>query len=138
MTAAALPLASSRTPTSPLAWTGRILSGVTGGFLALDGVSRMVLSRALVPPSEAAPTLEPSLQIPVAGVLMLGAALYGLRPARLFGAGLLLLGLVMLISVEAAANVRSATHMLFWAYVGALVVAGLALRRSPAPSKEPS
>lgn len=138
MTAAALPFAATGAPASPLAWTGRILSGVTGGFLALDGVSRLIAVRALVPPSEGAPTLEPSLQIPLGAALLLGAALYASRPARSIGAALLLLGLAGLIAVETAANVRSPTHMLFWAYVGALVVAGLVLRRSSVPSKEPS
>jgi len=138
MSAAALPFTASRAPVSPLAWAGRILSGVAGGFLALDGVSRLVAFRALVAPSEHAPTLEPSLQVPVGAALLLGSALYLLRPARLFGAVLLLLGLAALIGVEAAANVRSPTHMLFWAYVGALVVAGLMLRRRPVFSTEPS
>lgn len=138
MTTAALPFSAPTAPASTLSWSGRILSGVAGGFLTTDAVSRLVAFRALVAPSEAAPTLEPSLQVPVGAAMLLGSALYLLRPARLFGAGLLLLCLAALIAVEAAADVRSPTHMLFWAYVGALVVAGLVLRRSSVPSKEPS
>lgn len=138
MTAAALSFSAARAPTSPLAWTGRILSGVTAGLLALEAVSRLTVFRALVAPSEHAPTLEPSLQVPLGGALLVGSILYLVSPARLFGAGLLLLGLAALIGVEAAADVWSPTHMLFWAYVGALAVVGLALRRSPALLKEPS
>lgn len=122
-----------RTSTSPLAWSGRILSGVVGGFLALDAVSRLVWFRALVAPSEGAPTLEPSLQILLGAPLALGGALYLLRSTRLFGAALLLVCLAGLVAVEAAADLRSPSHMLFWTYVGVLVLAGLALRRSPAP-----
>ena len=130
MTATVLNLASpTRTTASPLAWPGRILSGVVGGFLGLDALSRLVWLRALVAPSEGAPTLEPSLQILLGAPLALGAVLYLLRPTRLFGAALLLTCLVALIGVEAAAELRSPSHMLFWAYVGGLVVAGLALRR---------
>lgn len=121
-----------RVPASPLAWSGRILSGVVGGFLALDAVSRLVWFRALVAPSESAPTLEPSLQILLGAPLVLGAALYLLRATRLFGAVLLLVCLAGLVATEAAADLRSPSHMLFWTYVGVLVVAGLALRRSPA------
>jgi hypothetical protein len=132
MTTAFLNLAPpARTAASPLAWSGRILSGVVGGFLALDGLSRLVAFRALVAPSEGAPTLEPSLQILMGAPLALGAALYLLRPTRLFGAALLLICLAGLVGVEAAAELRSPSHMLFWIYVGGLVVAGLALRRSP-------
>jgi hypothetical protein len=131
MTATVLDFASPvRTATSPLAWSGRILSAVVGGFLALDGLSRLVWFRALVAPSEGAPTLEPSLQILMGAPLALGAVLYLLRPTRLFGAALLLICLLALVGVEAAAELRSPSHMLFWAYVGGLVVAGLALRRS--------
>lgn len=133
MTATVLDLAPvPRVPASPLAWSGRILSGVVGGFLALDAVSRLVWFRALVAPSESAPTLEPSLQILLGAPLALGAALYLLRATRLFGAALLLVCLAALVAVEAAADLRSPSHMLFWTYVGVLVVAGLALRRSPA------
>ena len=138
MTTAALPFAAAIAPASTLIWSGRILTGVAGGFLALDAVSRLVAFRALVAPSEQAPTLEPTLQVPLGAVLLLASALYFLRPARLFGAALLLLGLAALIGVEASADAPSPTHMLFWVYVGALVVAGLVLRGSPAPSKEPS
>jgi len=132
MTTAFLDLAPpARTAPSPLAWSGRILSGVAGGFLALDALSRLVWFRALVGPSDGAPTLEPSLQILLGAPLALGAVLYLLRPVRLFGAALLLVCLAALVGVEAAAELRSPAHMLFWAYVGGLVVAGLALRRSP-------
>ena len=134
MTTAVLDFTSpARTAPSPLAWSGRILSGVTGGFLGLDAVSRLVWFRALVAPSEGAPTLEPSLQVLLGVPLALGAILYLLRPTRLFGAALLLTCLVALVGVEAAAELRSPSHMLFWAYVGGLVVAGLALRRLPTP-----
>jgi hypothetical protein len=67
--------------------------------------------------------------------LALGAVLYLLRPTRLFGATLLLICLAGLVGVEAAAELRSPSHMLFWAYVGGLVVTGLALRRSPRPAE---
>jgi hypothetical protein len=130
MTCAALPLSASRPATSPLTWPGRILSGVIGGFLALDGVIRVFWARALVAPSEGAPTLEASLQIPLGAAVLAGVGLYLTRSARLPGTALLLLCLAALIWVEATANVRSPAHMLFWAYVGALVIAGLALRRT--------
>lgn len=125
------PAPSPSTTSSPAAWSGRVLSGVVGGFLALDALSRIVWFRALVAPSEGAPTLEPSLQIMLGAPLAAGAALYLLRRTRLIGAAILLLCLTGLIGVETAAELRSPSHMLFWAYVGGLVVAGLALRRSP-------
>jgi len=130
MTSATLSLSSVHPSASPPSWAGRILGGVVDGFLALEGASRLLWTRPLVTPSEAAPTLEASLQSPLGAVLLLGAALYLVRPARLLGAALLLLGLSALIAVEAAADVRSPAHMLFWAYVGGLLVAGYALRRA--------
>ena len=125
------PASPARVAASPAAWSGRALSGVIGGFLALDALSRIVWFRGLVAPSEGAPTLEPSLQVLVGVPLAIGAALYLLRPTRLIGAAILLLCLAGLVGVETAAELRSPSHMLFWAYVGGLVVAGLALRRSP-------
>lgn len=122
----------TRAAASPLAWTGRILSGVVAGFLALEAVSRLVWFRPLVAPSEGAPTLEPSLQLMLGAPMALGALLYLLRPTRLVGAATLMVCLAGLVAVEAAADPRSASHMLFWAYVGGLVVAGLVLRRPPA------
>ena len=133
MTCAALPLSPPRSTASPLTWSGRVLSGVIGGFLALDGVSRLVWARALVAPSEGAPTLEPSLQTPLGAAILFGVGLHLIRATRLLGAALLLLCLAALIGVEAAADVRSPTHMLFWAYVGVLLIAGAALRRAPRP-----
>jgi len=128
-------VAPARTAASSLAWPGRILSGVVAGFLGLDALSRLVWFRALVAPSEGAPTLEPSLQILMGAPLALGAALYLWRPASLYGAALLVLCLAGFVGVEAAADVRSPSHMLFWGYVAALLIAGLALRRSPAPRR---
>ncbi|HZV85356.1 MAG TPA: hypothetical protein VFF48_10265 [Brevundimonas sp.] len=138
MIAASLSVPAPRMRSATLSWSGRVLSGVAGGFLALDAISRLIALRGLVAPSEGAPTLEPSLQIPLGAALLLGSALYVLRPARLFGAGLLVLALAALIGVEAAADARSATHLLFWAYVCALVVAGLVLRRTSVSLKEPA
>ncbi|HZW14813.1 MAG TPA: hypothetical protein VFF66_01030 [Brevundimonas sp.] len=136
MTATVFNLAvPARTAAASLTWPGRILSGVVGGFLALDALSRLVWFRALVAPSEGAPTLEPSLQVLMGAPLALGVVLYLWRPARLYGAALLLVCLAGFIAVEAAADVRSPSHMLFWGYVAALVIAGLALRRSP-PSRQ--
>jgi len=132
MTATVLNLpAPARSAASSLAWPGRILSGVVGGFLGLDALSRLVWFRALVAPSEGAPTLEPSLQILIGAPLAAGAVLYLWRPVRFHGAALLLVCLAAFIGVEAAADVRSPSHMLFWGYVAVLVIAGLALRRSP-------
>jgi len=131
MTCATLSLPAARSATSPRLWSGRILSGAIGGFLMLDGFSRVILARALVAPSEAAPTLEPSLQVPLGAALLLGLALQLARPTRLIGGGLVLLCVGAVIAVEAAAGARSPTHMLFWIYVGALMLAGLALRLFP-------
>ena len=133
MTATVLNLrAPARTAASSLAWSGHILSGVVGGFLGLEALSRLVWFRALVAPSEGAPALEPSLQLLIGAPLAAAAVLYLWRPARFYGAVLLLVCLAALIAVEAAADVRSPSHMLFWAYVAVLVIAGLALRRWPA------
>ena len=110
-------------------WSGRALSGVIGGFLALEGLSRVVWGRALAAPSETAPTLEPSLQLIVGLPLLLGAVLHLLGPTRLAGTLLALLGLSGLLAVEALADVRSPGHLLFWAYVAALTLTGHILRR---------
>lgn len=117
---------------SPIAatagWTGRVLSGVIGGFLALEGLSRVVWGRALVAPSGTAPTLEPSLQLMVGLPLLLGAVLHLLAPTRLPGTLLALSGLAALLAVEAVADVRSPGHLLFWAYVAGLTLAAHILR----------
>lgn len=117
---------------SPIAatagWTGRVLSGVIGGFLVLEGLSRVVWGRALVAPSETAPTLEPSLQLVVGLPLLLGAVLHLLAPTRLAGTLLALLSLAGLLAVEALANVRSPGHLLFWAYVASLTLTAHILR----------
>lgn len=119
----------ARSVPSPLAWAGRLLSLAIGGFMAIDGLARLILGRALAPPSAGAPTLEATLQVPLGGLLLVAAGLYLSRPARWVGAALLLLAVGGVVAVETAAEVRSVSHILFWTYVGGLIVAGAALRR---------
>ncbi len=114
--------------TAPAVWSGRILSGVIGGFLAVEGLARLLAGRALVAPSEAAPVLAPSLQTGLGAALVLGAVLLALSRTRLAGAVLLTLCIGGLLAAEVRAATPSASHILFWAYVGLLTGAGSALR----------
>jgi hypothetical protein len=115
--------------TAPAVWSGRILSGVIGGFLAVEGLARLLAGRALVAPSEAAPVLEAPLQTGLGAALLLGVALLAAGRTRLAGAILLTLDLGGLLAAEVQAASPSLSHILFWAYVGLLIWSGFALRR---------
>jgi hypothetical protein len=115
--------------TAPAVWSGRILSGVIGGFLAVEGLARFLAGRALVPPSEAAPVLAPAFRSGLGAVLVLGAVLLVIRRTRMPGAILLILCVASLLGAELRAASPSLSHILFWAYVGLLVWSGFLLRR---------
>ncbi|HWQ87437.1 hypothetical protein [Brevundimonas sp.] len=129
MTDLAFRIDSRAALTAPAVWSGRILSGVIGGFLAIEGLTRLLAGRALVPPSEAAPVLAPAVQTGLGAALILGAVLLAPRPTRLVGAVLLSLCIAGLLGAELRAPAPSPSHILFWAYVGLLTWAGSALSR---------
>jgi hypothetical protein len=120
---------AARPATVPALWSGRILSAVIGGFLAVEGLARLLTGRALIAPSEAAPVLAPALQAGLGAALILGVALLALSRTRLAGAVLLTLCVAGLLGNEVRAAAPSLSHILFWAYVGLLTWTGSALRR---------
>ena len=122
----------------PAIWSGRILSGVIGTFLAMEGLTRLLTGRALVAPSEAARMLDPPFQAGLGTALVGGVLLLAFSRTRLAGGVLLTLCVSGLLTVEARAAVPSISHILFWAYVGVLMVAGLALRRGGRSRSSPS
>lgn len=124
--------------TAPAVWSGRILSGVIGTFLAMEGLTRLLAGRGLVAPSGAAPTLAPPLQAGLGTALLAGVVLLVFSRTRLAGGVLLTVCVCSLLAVEACAAVPSISHILFWAYVGVLMVAGLALRRGVRSRRSPS
>lgn len=120
---------ASRPFTAPAVWSGRILSGAIGSFLALEGLARLLTGRGLVEPSATAAAIDPALQSGLGAVLVLGAGLLALRRTRLVGAAVLAVGVGGPLAAELRAATPSSSHILFWAYVGVLVIGGLALRR---------
>lgn len=117
--------------TAPAVWSGRILSGAIGGFLAMEGLSRLFAGRALVASSGAVSAMDGGTQTALGAGLLAGAALLALRRTRLVGTTLLILCVGGLLAVESRTSTPSVSHILFWAYVGVLVAAGFALRRAP-------
>jgi hypothetical protein len=108
-------------------WTGRILTGVSVAFLALDGLMKVV---------EAAPVVQGSAELgyplstmaPIGIALLVSTALYLIPRTAFFGA-LLLTGYM---GGAVATHVRVLhplfSHTLFPVYVSVLIWAGLALR----------
>lgn len=120
--------------TAPAVWSGRIPSGVIGGFLAVEGVSRLIWMRALVAPSETAPVFTASVQTGLGAGLVAGVGLLALARTRLAGSLLLTLCLGGLLISEARADSPSPSHILFWLYVGLLLWIGSTLRRVQGPA----
>jgi hypothetical protein len=133
MTAALQLRFPARTVAAPAVWSGRVLNGVVGAFLAVEGLGRLAFGRGLVAPSDAAPLLDPAVQSMLAAVLVLGAVLLAVAWTRLAGLLVLTLGLAGLIASEARADVPSSSHVLFWAYVAGLTWVGALLRRLRLP-----
>lgn len=109
-------------------WTGRSLSGVAVLFLLLDGL--MKVARA-APAMEATTRLGyPEGSVPIIGVLVLaGVALHLVPATSVLGA----LWLTAFLGGAASANFRVEapwlSHVLFPAYLCALMWIGLVLRR---------
>lgn len=114
---------------APALWSGRVLSGVIGGFLAVEGLSRLFQGVPLVAASETALPLAASVQTGLGAALALGAGLLGLAWTRLGGTILLTACLCLLLATEAQSDAPSAAHALFWAYVAGLLWTGTLLRR---------
>ena len=118
-----------RPMTAPAVWSGRVLAVVIGGFLALDAGSRLVWGQPLVAASAASADLPATAQSLLGAALLLGAGLLALTRTRLAGALLLTACLIVPLVAEARTDAPSADHLLFWAYVTALLWAGTLLRR---------
>lgn len=118
-----------RPVTAPAIWSGRVLSGVIGGFLAADGLSRLFQAAPLVAASETAVHLGPSAQTGLGAGLALGAGLLAMARTRLAGGVVLTACLGVLLLTEMQADAPSPAHALFWAYVAGLLWTGTLLRR---------
>lgn len=112
-----------------LLWTGRILSGVVIVFLLMDAGMKLV---PMQPVTETMTNLgfvtTPTLARGLGMLLLICTALYALRRTSVLGAILLTgyLGGAMAIQLRAGNPIFS--HILFGAYLGAMLWAGLLIR----------
>lgn len=107
---------------------GMALSGLTTGFFILDATGKLL-------------RLEPVLRgtgelgwpaaavVPLGVLLLIGAALYALPRTALLGAIMLTGFLGGAVATHYRVGSPLFTHVLFGVYVGAIMWAGLALRR---------
>ena len=109
--------------TSPFVWSGRVLSGVVAGFLALDAALKLagwpdLLQAGIV--LDAPPAF-------LGSALLAATVLYALPRTAFWGAGLLSVALSGSIAAQAAAGDPS--RLLFAVYVAILMWIGLVLRK---------
>ena len=110
-------------------WTGRALSGLVIAFLGMDAVIKLVPIQPVIDTMrtlgfQATPTLARGL-----GVLLLACTLlYAIPRTALLGAVLLTGYLGGAIAIHLRADSPLFTHVLFGAYLGLMLWAGLLLR----------
>ena len=123
--------ASTRTVVGvgPAVWVGRLLSGLTIIFLLLDAAMKLV---PLQPVMESMQSLGFATTTELArglGILLLGCTvLYALPRTALLGAILLTGYLGGAIAIHVRAGSPLFSHVLFGAYVAAIMWGGLVLR----------
>jgi hypothetical protein len=121
------------TPAVPVSkgklWTGRIISGLAVLFLAFDAVLKFV-SPAPPPVAEAFVKVGwPLTLAPVLGVILLvSTALYAIPKTSVLGAILLTAYLGGAVSTHLRVGDPLFSHVLFPAYLGVLLWAGLFFR----------
>jgi hypothetical protein len=118
------------TPRFPASvWTGSLLSGLVIAFLVLDGAIKLV---PIQPVFDTLQALGFSASTSLArglGVLLLACtALYAVPRTSLLGAVLLTGYLGGAIAIQIRAGNPTFTHVLFGAYVGVVLWAGLIIR----------
>ena len=117
-------------PSAALAWTGRTLSGLVILFLLMDAGMKLVPIQPVIDTMQA---LGFDSTVGLArglGVLLLVCtALYALPKTTLLGALLLTGYLGGAIAIQLRAGNPTFSHLLFGAYVGILMWAGLLIRK---------
>jgi hypothetical protein len=111
-------------------WSGRVLGVLGAGMLVLDSVGKLLQVDAVVTTTEAL-EYSPTLVFPL-GIILLGCVLVYLLPLTSIVGAVLLTGY---LGAATATHVRVGspllTHILFPAYVGALLWGSLLLRDHP-------
>ncbi|MBI2518429.1 MAG: DoxX family protein [Opitutae bacterium] len=123
-------LSLSRQTSTPLRWTGRILSGLAIAALLLDASAKLV---PLQPVMEGMVHLGFKNQTPefarmIGGLLMGCTALYAIPRTAVLGAILLTGFLGGTIAIHLRLGHPLFSHVLFGGYIGVLVWVGLGLR----------
>ena len=110
-------------------WTGRVLSGLTIAFLLLDAAIKLVPLQPVIDSMQALGFASSNALARGLGILLLGCTiLYATPRTALLGAILLTGYLGGAIAVQLRTGNPLFSHVLFGAYVGLALWAGLLLR----------
>lgn len=116
-------------PSRAARWTGRSLSGVAIVFLAFDGATKLVPIEPVTTAMQALGFVATDTLARGLGLLLACTALYAIPRTTLTGAVLLTGYLGGAIAIQLRAGNPLFSHLLFGAYIGLFVWAGLLLRR---------
>jgi uncharacterized membrane protein YphA (DoxX/SURF4 family) len=115
--------------TTPAVWVGRVFSGLVVTFLVVDGVIKLVPIQPVTDTMQALGFQATDALARGLGVLLLACTLlYAVPRTSLLGALLLTGYLGGAIAINLRAGTPLYSHLLFGAYLGLLVWAGLLLR----------
>jgi len=118
---------TNHTVSRPALWSGRVLGALGAGMLVLDSVGKLLQVDAVVTTTEAL-GYSPNLVFPL-GIILLGCVLVYLLPATSTVGAVLLTGyLGGAIATHVRVGSPLLTHILFPAYVAALLWGSLLLR----------